>query len=68
MEKSKVKKKELLLRLERLERELSTTRDDILIVRERYRGLREFLTTHFELPPEPSDYTLLRRIDGGGGV
>lgn len=63
MEKSKVKKRDLQIRLEKLERELVCSRDDILVLRERLRDLRGFISQHYELPPEPTDYTLLRRVN-----
>ena len=64
----KIRKRDLHARLLRVERELSDSREGILLLRERLRELREFISQHHELPPEPSDYALLRRIDGGGGV
>ena len=63
MEKSKVKKRDLQIRLEKLERELVCSHDDILVLRERVRDLRGFISQHYELPQDETDYTLLRRVN-----
>ena len=61
MEKSKkIKKGELLLRIEKLERFAGELEDTCRVLRERIRELHRVT-----LPdtPEGSDYTLLRRMD-----
>jgi hypothetical protein len=63
MEKRKVKKRDLQIRLEKLERELVCSHDDIVVLRARLSDLRGFISQHYELPPDPTDYILLRRVN-----
>ena len=61
MEKCRVKKKDLQIRLEKLERSHICLVDDIFMLRERMKELRGLLSRYHQLPPEEADHDILYR-------
>lgn len=65
MKKLKIKKKDILLRVEKLERSLRDANDEIFILRERLLDLRKTVVSLSDangvpVNPEPSDYMILK--------
>lgn len=59
--KYRIKKADLLIRLEKLERLHICLTDDILMLHERVKELRGLLGRYHQLPPEEADHDILYR-------